>query len=97
MQVDGPDARSGILVRVMMRLVMVVMMVMAVLVMMMMPFAMVVTAVMVVMAMRMLVIAATSIAFAINSNVLRPAAAYLAHGYLPFLIVEGLLAEGSPA
>ncbi|AWC25033.1 hypothetical protein CO731_04527 [Aminobacter sp. MSH1] len=52
-------------------------------------------AIMMVMGMQMLVVIPT--ALAINTNVLRPAAAYLAHGYLPLLVVEGLLAEGSPA
>lgn len=55
---------------------------------------MVVPAVMVVMDM---LVFAPNIAFAVYANVLRPAAAYLAHGYLPLLVVEGLLAEGSPA
>ncbi|MBB4651926.1 hypothetical protein WHT83_11190 [Aminobacter sp. P9b] len=49
------------------------------------------------MVMGMQVLVAIPTALAINTNVLRPAAAYLAHGYLPLLVVEGLLAEGSPA
>ncbi|WP_246485624.1 hypothetical protein [Aminobacter carboxidus] len=58
------------------------------------------TVVVPIMMMVMLVLMASielDIALAIDANVLRPAAAYLAHGYLPFLFVDELLAEGSPA
>jgi hypothetical protein len=63
---------------------------------------MMVGAVVVMMMVRMWMMVATMtfrpcITLALNANILRPAAAYLAHGYLLVLIVAGRLAEGSPA
>ncbi|MBB6354845.1 hypothetical protein ACFFTN_09205 [Aminobacter aganoensis] len=75
------------------------MMVMMVPVIVVVPVAMVVVMPAVVMVVVMTVIAAphAGVAFAIDANVLRAAAAYLAHGYLPLLAVDVLLADGSPA
>lgn len=42
----------------------------------------------------MIVAVKPGMAPSINTNVIRSAAAYLAHGYLPPLIVFGCLAEG---
>ncbi|CAI2935768.1 conserved protein of unknown function [Aminobacter niigataensis] len=58
---------------------------------------MVMMMIVIIMVMGMQVLVVTPAALAVNANVLRPAAAYLAHGYLPLLLVEGLLADGSPA
>lgn len=85
--------------KVTMAVIVAVVMVSGVVVVMMPVTVMMMVAIMMVTAMQVGVVAVPrfTFAFAINANVLRPAAAYLAHGYLPILVVEGLLAEGSPA
>lgn len=82
---------AGIVV-VMMIAIMTMMMGMTVVV----PVMMMVVAIVMVMVMLMASIE-LGIAFAIDTNVLRPAAAYLAHGYLPLLVVDGVLVLASPA
>jgi hypothetical protein len=100
MQVAGAPAVSGVMILVVMvrMSVTMVMMTFCVVVMfaLMMRVGMMRVGMMVV-GMRMLVIAALSVALAVNANVLRPAAAHLAHGYLPLLVVDVLPVDGSPA
>lgn len=95
MQVAGAPAVSGVMIMVVMVRMSVTMVMMTFCVVVM--FALMMRVGMMVVGMRMLVIAALSVALAVNANVLRPAAAHLAHGYLPLLVVDVLPVDGSPA